>query len=182
MEMYKNIIFMKYGRHAGENPEDIVKRKLEELKNCGKMYWGYNGNLTSPKGQVQPFSKEAEGKIYLLLSYTGSPFKNSSDLAEEFSIDKKNWQPLPKNAEIKGSTKAFVCKTFEQVKNLEINLSDYIGVKGESKNKVISDYLAECTRFDKVCATYKKGNGEKNMVKIDFICELDDETPAVYVR
>lgn len=180
MNNFTNIVFMKYGMHAGEAPDDIVKRKIEELENCGKMYWGYNGTLIDPVNQVQPFAKGVSGKVYLLLSYTGSEFENSSESAKEFSTDKKEWNPLPEKADVRGSEKALVCKTLEKVEGMEINLFDYFGVVGTSKNKPLGNYIKNHT--DKVCAVYKGGSTETMMAKIDFVCELDSQMPAVYIR
>lgn len=137
---YKNIIYMKYGVHASESIDSIIKRKTEEIKKCQQMFWGYGGVLCHPLNQVQPFLKEnlLKGeKTYLLLSQTQSKLNNAPSTAMTYSCDKVEWQPIPNGIKVLGSKYAIVCKSIEQC-DFCIDLSNYIVSIGNSMGKRLS--------------------------------------------
>lgn len=174
-ELYRNIIIMKYGVHASESIESIVKRKLEEIQVCQKMYWGYGGVLCHPLNQVQPFLKEncSKGeKTYLLLTKTPSKLNNAPSIATEYSIDKVQWQLIPDGIKVLGSKYAIVCKSIEQCDFL-IDLANYIIPIGNSKGRILSNYI--CGRVDKACGRYNNDLTNKNskLVSISLCAEID---------
>lgn len=175
MEMpCNNIIFMKYGVHASESIESIVKRKMEEIEQCKKMFWGYGGVLCHPLNQVQPFLKEnvvRKEKTYLLLSKTDSELNNVPQIANIYSCDKTNWKPIPKGIKVLGSKYAIVCGSIEQC-DFNLDLSSYIVSVGNSKGRMLSQYIHG--RVDKACGRYNKdiSNVESRIVNITLYAEI----------
>lgn len=174
-EQYKNIIIMKYGVHASESIESIIKRKLEEIQVCQKMYWGYGGVLCHPLNQVQPFLKEnlSKGeKTYLLLTQTPSQLNNTPSMATDYSIDKVQWQPIPNGIKVLGSKYAIVCKSIEQC-NFSIDLANYVIPIGNSKGKILSNYIRG--HVDKACGRYNNNlpNQDSQLVNISLCAEID---------
>ena len=154
--VYKNIIFMKYGVHAGEKVEDIINRKMREIENAQKMFWGYGGTICNPKSQVQPFLESninKNEKTYLLMAYTPSEFRNSEDKAESYSVDNVNWDEIPQGIHVKGSKYAIVCKNIKRC-DFQIDLADYIVPIGNSKGRTLSDYIKG--HLDKGCGVFSK--------------------------
>lgn len=53
-----NIIYMKYGVHAGETVDSIVRRKQDEIAKVGYTFWGVWGKLLSPLNSSSTFCRE----------------------------------------------------------------------------------------------------------------------------
>ena len=49
---YENIIFMKCGVHASEKAEQIVERKMREVQEAKRMFWGYGGMICHQSGSA----------------------------------------------------------------------------------------------------------------------------------
>ena len=163
----ENIILMKYGYHANEEVDAIIKRKEKEIKDVGYCFWGYGGTLLHPLTQTQPFCKNK--KVYLLLTSTPSKFENSAKRANYFSIDKIHYEKIPKGINVLGSKHALVFKDLQKV-DMEINLCDYeIGI-GVSLGKNLGDYFHG--RVDKAIAIYKGKSQKEKKIHIDYIAEL----------
>lgn len=163
----ENIILMKYGYHANEEVDAIIKRKEKEIKDVGYCFWGYGGTLLHPLTQTQPFCKNK--KVYLLLTKTPSKFENSAKRANYFSIDKIHYEKITKGINVLGSKHALVFKDLQKV-DMEINLCDYeIGI-GASLGKNLGDYFHG--RVDKACAVYKGKSQKEKKIHIDYIAEL----------
>ena len=178
---YKNIIFMKYGVHASEDVDGIINRKLKEIEDTGKMFWGYGGTVCHPLNQVKPFLNEnkAKGeKTYLVLSYTKSNFNNKPNKSELYSMDKIEWNKIPDGINVLGSKYALICKSFKKVKH-SINLEDYNIAIGPSTGKKMSQYIKG--RIDKGCGRYenKNSNDKDNNLEISLIAEIQD---VVFVK
>jgi len=63
-------VFMKIGNHAGETFKSILRRKNQEYRKTGRIFWGYGGSACHPINQVQPFVRIYEkqnGSIYVLM-------------------------------------------------------------------------------------------------------------------
>lgn len=178
-------IFMKVGDHAGEQFEQILKRKMKEYKKTGAIFWGYGGNACHPINQVRPFAKSSmtkNGSIYLLMQSVHSNADPDILPAKEFSIDGVNWEPIPKGINVTGSRYALVLD--EIVPNdLTVNFEQYrVGI-GPSREKIASDYLKG--RTDKACLVYDPGNSslhdESHIKKIQYTAKLQ-EPFAVLLR
>ena len=173
MKDFKNIIIMKCGTHANEKIEDIFKRKKEEERKSGHIYWGYGGTLCHPLNQVQPFCSNNK-KVYLLLTPTNSELNNEPKKSNSFSTDNKIWESIDPNNNVYGSKYALVIKKLQKC-DFEIDLNDYEIAIGNSKEKNLVDYLNG--RVDKACATKRKSNNlstKSKKVKIVMIAELTD--------
>ena len=165
---------MKYGVHASESIESIIKRKMEEIEKCQKMFWGYGGVLCHPLNQVQPFLKEnllREEKTYLLLSQTPSELNNVPQSAKMYSCDKINWQPIPDGIKVISSKFAIVCSNIERC-DFNIDLSDYIVPIGNSKGRQLSKYIQG--HVDKACGRYSNNTSgiEPKIVHITLCAEI----------
>jgi len=172
--LYENIIFMKYGVHASESIESIIKRKTEEIGRCRKMFWGYGGVLCHPLNQVQPFLTEnvlRKEKTYLLLSKTHSELNNAPQIARMYSCDKMNWEPIPDGIKVLGSKFAIVCGSIEQC-DFDLDLSGYIVPVGNCKGRRLSQYIRG--RVDKACGRYHKdiSGAEPEIVNITLCAEI----------
>lgn len=172
--LYDNIIFMKYGVHASESIESIIKRKMEEIETCQKMFWGYGGVLCHPLNQVQPFLEKnvsRKEKTFLLLSKTYSELNNDPQIARMYSCDKINWKPIPKGIKVLGSKFAIVCGSIEQC-DFNLDLSAYIVSVGNCRGKKLSQYIQG--RVDKACGRYSKdvSGVESRIVNITLCAEI----------
>lgn len=178
-KLYKNIVVMKYGVHASEDVDSIVVRKMQEVQVAKKMFWGYGGVLCHPLKQVQPFLREncSKGeKTYLLLTETSSRFDNVPSEASFYSFNKIEWDSVPKGVKILGSKYAIICKNITAC-DFFIDLSDYVIPIGNSKGKVLSDYIRG--HVDKACGRYVETNKESKPIKISLYGEIES---AVFVK
>lgn len=178
-KLYKNIIVMKYGVHASEDVESIVVRKMQEVQVAKKMFWGYGGVLCHPLKQVQPFLREncSKGeKTYLLLSETLSRFDNTPSEAGFYSFNKIEWDSVPKGIKILGSKYAIICKNII-VCDFFIDLANYVIPIGNSKGKILSDYMRG--RVDKACGRYVENLNQSKPMKISLYGEIEN---AVFVK
>lgn len=178
MNDYQNIIFMKIGYHSSEDLESIIKRKKEEDSN-GYFYWGYGGTICHPLNQVRPFCKDK--KVYLLMSITKSKFEGKSIESYCYSINNKDWLPLPDHILVTSSKYALVCKNLKEV-DFDINLNDYeVGI-GNNKGKSFEEYIGH--RIDKGCAIKKKNSSKdknNNLINIKYMAELV-EPYSVFIK
>jgi hypothetical protein len=101
------IFFMRVGTHAQETLKEIVARKSREIEQLGYTFWGYGGSTCHPVTIVQPFARDrvTAGKpLYLCMEemkserYFGEPLA-----AAEFSVDGRDWQPVPEKIRVLGS-------------------------------------------------------------------------------
>ena len=180
---YNNIIYMKYGVHASESIESIVKRKMQEIEVCQKMFWGYGGTICHPTNQVQPFLERnlSKGeKTYLLLSKTLSELNNDPTVALAYSVNHQEWVPIPEGITVLGSKYAIICKNIQQC-NFSIDLADYVVPIGNSKGRKLSDYIQG--QVSKACGQYCK-NTDKSASRIVNItlCAEITEPFAVFLE
>ena len=162
-----NIIIMKYGVHAGEKVDDIMSRKIKEIKNNGFCFFGYGGSFIHPTNQVQPFCKDKD--VYLLLTRTKSNYTKNTSKSLYYSVDKNEYLEIPNSINVYGSKYALVLD--ELIKyDKDINLCEYeVGI-GNSKGKTLSEYFRY--RVDKACAVYKGKSSNKKIIHIDYIAKL----------
>jgi hypothetical protein len=178
------IVFMKVGRHAGEDFEEILARKREEYERAGMIFWGYGGGTMHPIQRVQPFARmkieEGSGLVLVMKSII-SRHPDTSVFAREYSKDGVNWQSIPEGVRVRGSRYALV---LDEVLpgDLEIDFAQYrVGV-GPSAGRVASDYVQG--RVDKAClerADSPPPGSEPRIIKTEFMAKLK-EPYAVVLR
>lgn len=144
-------IFMKVGKHAGEDFDSILERKRREYDATGMTFWGYGGSTCHPITQVRPFVasvKEAGGRVNLLMETMDS--KADPDLvpATEYSVDGIEWIPLPSGIVVTGSRYAIVLGKIEP-EDFTLPLHAYAVGLGRSEGLAGSDYIQG--RVDKAC-------------------------------
>lgn len=150
--MTDNIIFMKYGVHAGHRVDKILTRKKSDLARFGWFLWGYGGTLCHPTKQVQPFAHEtaaSNSDLYLAMPFTPSAFDGDAWQAQEFSATGNDWKRLPDGMEVYGSSKAVYCTDLVEC-SLPLHLDEYEIAVGPSRGRRLSEYIGN--RIDKGCA------------------------------
>ena len=149
--IYKNIVFMKYGTHAGDLPETIISNKINEVSLLGHTFWGYGGTTCHPTNQIQPFlsaNNSSGEKTYLLLSRINSVWTGNSSRAMFYSNNQIEWLPIPEDNVVTGSKFALICTSFESCE-FELDLSQYQVPIGKSKGQLLSSYI--CGHTTKGC-------------------------------
>ncbi len=151
IELPQAFIFMRVGRHAGENFEDILERKQRELSEAGMIFWGYGGTTLHPIRHVQPFAKlwvQKTGSIQILMEPIDSRADPDVLPANEFSVDGIEWEPLPPGIVVTGSRYAIV---LDEIKpgHLDLDLGRFeVGI-GPSRGRNAVGYVRG--RIDKGC-------------------------------
>jgi hypothetical protein len=97
----KLVLISVMGPHAGENEEEIFRRKINDIEKLGKTFWLIKSHQAKPD-LVQKICKEAETdgrKAYCIFikssSRGGATPTKISDSAKLYSDDKKTWNELP---------------------------------------------------------------------------------------
>ena len=178
------IIFMKVGRHAGEDFEAIIERKRREYDAAGMILWGYGGGTLHPIQRVQPFArlKVKEGnRITLVMQEIDSNHPDTEVYATEFSRDGETWEPIPKGIRVTGSRYALV---LDEIKagDLDIDLGEYRVGGGPSAGKIGSEYIKG--RVDKGCLERvgaPNEEGHSKVIRSTFTAKLK-EPYAVLLR
>jgi hypothetical protein len=171
-------IFMKVGQHAGEEFDEILARKREEVRKAGMSFWGYGGPTCHPTKQVRPFVKDVvanKGHVHLLMEPMDS--KADPDLvpATEYSEDGVLWKPIPKGIRVTGSRYAVVLGEIK-AEEIELPLDECIVGLGLSQGKPASDYIQG--RVDKACLTFDRSAAKRaskhRVASIKYAAEIID--------
>ena len=176
-----NIVFMKYGTHANEPPDTIIKRKINEVNLYGYTFWGYGGTSCHPLNQILPFIKmnfERGEETYLVLSRINTVWNGNSTNASFFSFNNKDWLPIPKEHSIRGSKFAIICRSFEEC-SYTIDLSSYRVPVGNSQGQLLSNYI--CGMNTKGCGSLVVSNRVETEKKVHISAIAKIES-AVFVR
>jgi hypothetical protein len=137
-------VFMKVGRHAGEDLEEILARKRLELERAGKIFWGYGGGTMHPIEKVQPFVRSRiahHGQIKLLMQSIVSRHPDTPVVATEFSRDGVHWEPIPEGVEVRGSKYALVLGQIQSGEDLEVDFGAYRVGAGPSAGRLAAEYI-----------------------------------------
>lgn len=139
---FEYILYLKYAIFEGENSQMLFDRKFEEIKKCGKFFWGYGSFDLTPKN-LKPLIDELDKKnkkIVAFFSQTKTTLKKDFPRGEQYSHDKKSWFPLPANITTHGKTFAFVFSDLKE-NNFKLNLFDYKNIVGKKTGINLADYL-----------------------------------------
>ena len=148
-----SVLFMKIGIHAREQLDEIIQRKLKEIDEAGVSFWGYGGNTCHPTSMVQPFAKEQaqlNRPIHLVMQKMQSNHWAEPVPADEFSVNGRDWQPIPKGVEVRGSRYALVISDLQET-DLQLPLARAQVALGPSEGRSANDYISG--RVDKACLT-----------------------------
>ncbi len=143
-----NVVMMKGGPHAGSGWDAIVDWKIGDLRAAGITFWGYGGSVCHPTRQVQPFADAAGGRVEVAMIPTGSDPGNPATVAQEWSADGQQWNPLPEGVRVTGSKWALVMDQLSACED-SIDLGRYTVAVGASTGRLAADYLR--ARVDKGC-------------------------------
>jgi len=170
-------VFMKVGKHAGEDFDTILQRKNLEFERTGRIFWGYGGRTCHPTRHVQPFARvtaEASGNVFFLMELIDSHADPDIVPATEYSADGVHWMPIPDGIRVTGSRYALV---LDEIKpgDLEICPAELEVAVGPSRGRPASDYLRG--RVDKAClkmAQARKSPSNRETRRVDFCSHLLD--------
>jgi len=171
------IVFMKVGRHAGEDFAAIIERKMKEFEQTGMIFWGYGGGTMHPIQRVQPFARmmiEQGAGLTLVMQPIDSRHPDTKVVATEYSKDGAHWEPIPRGIEVRGSRYALVLGEIRPGE-LEVDLLRYRVGAGPSAGRIASDYVQG--RVDKACLerveTLPGGTGG-NLIKVAYTAPLKE--------
>jgi hypothetical protein len=157
MTAYRQFVFMKVGRHAGEDFNAILARKRAELRAAGRIFWGYGGTTCNPTTQVRPFVRrvlEAGGRVHLLMEPIDSRADPDIVPATEYSEDGVHWIAMPSGVLVTGSRYALVLGEIQE-EDFELPLHDCEVAAGKRAGTPASDYIRG--RVDKACVVRNPG-------------------------
>ena len=188
-----SVIFMKVGRHAGEDFDQILERKRREYEQTGMIFWGYGGGTMHPIQRVQPFVRmrvEHGQRVVIVMKEVDSRHPDTEVYATEYSRDGVHWEAIPEGVRVRGSRYALVLDEIREG-DLTLDLNRYqVGV-GPSAGKRASNYIRG--RVDKGCLDRLEiGQGEEhrnaenqaeggNIIRVQHIATLR-EPFAVLLR
>jgi hypothetical protein len=171
------IVFMKVGRHAGEDFDAIIERKMNEFKQAGMIFWGYGGGTMHPIQRVQPFARmmiERGAGLTLVMQPIVSHHPDTTVVATEYSKDGIHWEPIPGGIAVRGSRYALVLGEIRPG-DLEVDLLQYRVGAGPSAGRIASDYVQG--RVDKACLERVEappdGTGA-NIIKVTYTAPLKE--------
>lgn len=148
-----SLLFMKIGIHAREPLDEIIQRKLKEIDEAGVSFWGYGGSTCHPTGMVQPFAQEQaqlNRPIFLVMQKMQSSHFAEPLPADEFSVNGRDWEPIPKGIEVRGSRYALVINQLQEA-DLQLPLARAHVALGPSEGRSAKEYISG--RVDKACLT-----------------------------
>jgi hypothetical protein len=187
------VVFMRVGTHAGETIEEIVQRKLKEIRDVGHAFWGYGGQNCHPRAIVQPYADEVVstgGTVRLCLEAVAPDretyWANESE-AREWSIDGLNFRPLPKGIRVTASRYAFVIKNLRP-EHFDLPLTSARVAAGPSRGRLGARYVDEIGGpVDKAVLRVEDGSeqglreGDVETLPIAYVAELH-RPYAVFLR
>jgi hypothetical protein len=171
---------MKVGNHANESWDRILARKRREYERTGRIFWGYGGAACHPISQVQPFAKltiKEQGDIVLVMQPIDSNADQDEVTAKEYSIDGRNWIPIPPEHNVIGSKYALILDEIQEG-DLDLNLNEYeVGI-GPSTGRAAEKYFQG--RTDKGCLVRSAvvramdSDAQKLQRKVQFMAKLKE--------
>jgi len=163
IEKKKYVIFSVIGSHAGESEDVIFARKKKEITDTGRSFWLINSTKAKTE-DIQKFCKRAHSENEEVLcmfiepsSSRGSRPTKTSAIASKFSIDKINWEEIPKGIKITGNIKADTSAlVFDELEVVERyiridlwNYSDFINGLGPVKTRLGGSTICAVKKFNK---------------------------------
>lgn len=182
----QGILFMKVGIHAKEGLEEIIERKMKEIKDAGFALWGYGGNTCHPTTMVQPFASEHAKKgekVILCMHEMKSNHFAEPVRAEYYSIDGVEWKEVPKSINVLGSRYALAIKDLRKEK-FALPIAKASVAVGNSKGASGATYING--RIDKACLELAEDintppEPDTRIFQIDLVAELC-EPYAVFLK
>jgi len=182
----QGIVFMKVGVHAREDLESIIARKTKEIEEAGFALWGYGGGTCHPVTMVQPFAKQHADKgekIFLCMQEMKSNHFADPIRAEEYSIDRVEWKPVPKDIHVLGSRYALAIKALHR-EEFVLPLNKTKVAVGNSQGRPGNQYIGG--RVDKACFQLTDNimvppEPSDTVIQINLVAELCDPY-AVFLR
>jgi len=119
MQNSRYAIISVIGPHAGEDENEIFKRKMSDIEVVGRTFWLIKSHKAKPN-MVQAVCKQAQKEDHNVpcifiqpFSLSGSTPTKISDSAKKFSTDNLMWSVLPSGlspvtGKIKGSAYALI--------------------------------------------------------------------------
>lgn len=146
-------IFMKIGPHAQKTLPEILEEKRQQIRDVGYCFWGYGGYTLHPVLTVVPFVRYLESKsLDCFLGAEETPSNAAREIepspSTAYSLDKVQWEPIPKGLTVTGSKFALVLNSITDHSE-KVHLTDYVVAVGRRAGDNASSYLNG--RNDKGC-------------------------------
>jgi len=90
------------GPHAGETPEEILNRKIEDCTRVGFTFWVLKSHKARPDQVAElcraATNRQEKAKVIFIAPSSPGAAKDTKGAqpAKEFSLDGESWSPMPK--------------------------------------------------------------------------------------
>ena len=123
--MGRGIIISVVGTHAGESLQRIFKRKKKEIEKAGYTYWLYKSHSAKPN-TVQKLAKFGKNNLdcYFISASarSGSRPTKEQGISKYFSVDGNQWQKIPRDILVTGSSKSAFALVLKEVNLVQRNI------------------------------------------------------------
>lgn len=144
------------GPHAGENPEEIFKRKKKDIERVKKTFWLINSNSINPC-EIQEYCKSNKRLYIFFINPSAVKAARPAIMnipAVEYSTDRQTWIYLPEGlSKVTGrltqGTKTLIMDKLEMCDKETIDLWDY--AENSEVLTAIRFRLGNSTIFAKKC-------------------------------
>lgn len=128
--MDKGVVISIVGTHAGESLEQIFGRKKKEIAKTGYTYWLYKSHSAKPDA-LQKLAKISKNNLdcYFISASAKSGARPTKEqcISKYFSVDGKQWQKIPRDILVTGSSKSAFALVLKEINLVErsIDLWNY---------------------------------------------------------
>ena len=167
---------MKVGPHSGFGLKKIIEMKKKEESIYGKFFWGYSGVFCRLFKTVK-FVEKCLKNYGIVPTFVAIPtkskyFSHNIGKITEYSIDGKQYHPLPSKVLLIGCKYALICKNLKEV-DMTLDLNRYIVRSTKKTQKPLGEYVKY--RVNKACAVLMDNPTlSSKHVNVSFIADLID--------
>lgn len=131
------VFFSIVGSHAGEEIQNILERKENDIRNAGESFWVAK-TTKKDREAIKNIPKGTSLSLVLIESANKGKAAQPTKIAKkakEFSTEDEYWQPLPPHisavtGNINNGATAFYCDKYEKGGQV-VDLNDYVKFNGE---------------------------------------------------
>lgn len=166
---------MKAGPHSGYDLDEIFTMKKEEERLHGKFFWGYAGTLCHPikiHAFVSQSLNEYGNAPMLVLTTTSSKYFSDLGTIKEYSLDGKDYWPLPAGVFLTGCTFVVIGTNLERV-DFTVDLNRYNVADGKNVGRPLGHLIRY--HVNKGCAILSPNRVvpiEPKYARVSYIAQL----------